>query len=98
MLTFDGRFVGCLHSQISVKMERRLSTLLSFYKNTEARFAQKIKTRLEHAQLQMRNYKKPIRILKFMNKRTEKSMQFMSSRNFPTLVSEMLPQNYVHKG
>ena len=27
------------------------------YKNTEARFAQKIRTSLEHAQLQMRNLK-----------------------------------------
>ena len=35
----------------------------TLYKDTEARFAQKIRTRLEHAQLE--KLKKPVRILKF---------------------------------
>ena len=37
----------------------------TLYKNTKARFAQKIRTRLKHAQLQMRYLGKPIRISKF---------------------------------
>ena len=45
----------------------------TLYKNTEARFAQNIRTSLEHAQLQMRNLKKTIRILQFMSCKQNKT-------------------------
>ena len=58
-----------LHNSVLIHSFFYKTTL---YKNTEALFAQKIRTRLEHAQLQMRNLKE-IRILKLMSCKQNKT-------------------------